>query len=261
MKEASKIIKNIPKIIGVALILFLLSGIRMNDFGQYTFFGYEPVVIVSGSMLPTIQINSLTIVRECSIEDIEVDDIIMYYHPSMKINITHRVIEKNTREDGSIYLVTQGDNNNVRDNIQINSNLLRGKMVRIYNQFVPIINLAVRNEQLNTGLLSLVLIIVVLAALNVIDMLMDVVSYILAFLTAAGILKKRNIRFRENARKLEDFYREVSSDPSNYTIEKEDGFGEIFEKVSITQRFTGRADDIDDALEFIHKKNSTHHKS
>jgi signal peptidase I len=99
-----KILDLVLFIVAVIILVIVFIGNAKDDSKtSFSIFDRRPVVVVSGSMLPEIQINSLAIMQYCTIDDLEVGDIAVYNHPTLKIMITHRVIEKNVVEGDSDY--------------------------------------------------------------------------------------------------------------------------------------------------------------
>lgn len=85
-------------------------------------FGYKPVLVLTGSMEPTLKTNSVAIVKKINYNEVKKDDILMY-----KIEdkvITHRVIEKNKNE-----IITKGDNNQSKDAYLIKKENVKGIVV------------------------------------------------------------------------------------------------------------------------------------
>lgn len=111
-------------------------------------FGNSLSVVVSGSMRPAIQINALTVVHHCHIEDVEVGDIINYWYPPQKRYITHRVVDKEDR-----FLITRGDANKANDPAPVTDENIFGKIIWIGNFLTPIISWCVINGRLNKYIL------------------------------------------------------------------------------------------------------------
>lgn len=87
--------------------------------------GIRPFVVVSGSMVPTLPINSVCFVNtNTDYEDIEVGDIIIYRRFSDDLRVIHRVIA--ITDEG---LETKGDANAVSDGISTTADNLVGKML------------------------------------------------------------------------------------------------------------------------------------
>ena len=85
MKNSIKKIGNMAYytfIIFLAISIFISVGSRMysEKTGQKpTIFGYTPTIVVSGSMLPTLQIYSINIIKNCYTSDVYKGDIIGYW--------------------------------------------------------------------------------------------------------------------------------------------------------------------------------------
>lgn len=117
----------------VFIVTFLLHLI--NGESEYVL-GHTARIVVSGSMEPEIKVNSLTIIRNCDIEDIQVDDIVCF---SFSQDVVHRVIEKTTNESGATILHTKGDANEKTDDIEIHDDMVVGKVVYTINELAPIL--------------------------------------------------------------------------------------------------------------------------
>lgn len=72
-------------------------------------FGLSSYVVVSGSMEPTIPVNSLIYVKSCEPAELEEGDVILFYDSMNGTPVTHRVVE-NDQEGQTI--ITKGDANN-----------------------------------------------------------------------------------------------------------------------------------------------------
>ena len=96
--------------LSVALLAFAIyTSYQYKDNPKDAYlFGYKPVLVLTGSMEPTLKVNGLAIVQKTNYNNVEINDIIMYELDDKLI--THRVIEKT--DDG---IVTKGDNNNAPD--------------------------------------------------------------------------------------------------------------------------------------------------
>ncbi|WP_053361522.1 signal peptidase I [Bacillus sp. FJAT-27251] len=78
-------------------------------------FGYKPLTILSNSMQPTFDAGDVILIN--TEVDPKVNDVITYKHPD-GILVTHRAIDM-VEENGQNLFVTQGDNNNVKDDLLI----------------------------------------------------------------------------------------------------------------------------------------------
>ena len=168
-KKKISVRKILSFICGVVVLVFIISTIYTAKSQDKTkniinIFGYRPVVVVSGSMEPDILTNSISIMKYCSMEDVYVGDIIMYHHPSLGINITHRVVESGVDDVGNQYLITKGDANPNNDDIKVTSNMLIGKIISTYNETAPYVSFVMLdNGEVNTlALLQIIIFISVI---------------------------------------------------------------------------------------------------
>jgi signal peptidase len=75
----------------------------------------SPVMVVpSTSMVPTLNVGDIVIVKGVDPSTITVGTIIIFRSPSGPIDIIHRVIRV-TKQGGKLYFQTKGDNNPVAD--------------------------------------------------------------------------------------------------------------------------------------------------
>ncbi len=89
-------------------------------------FGIKTYVIVSGSMMPNLNIGDIAIIKEEKTENLKKGDIISFRRG--KLVITHR-IENVIITDGNREYVTKGDNNNVQDNEMVKEKEIEGKLI------------------------------------------------------------------------------------------------------------------------------------
>lgn len=84
-----------------------------------TLLGYERYVIVTGSMVPTIEVGSVVYDEVVPVDDLEVGDIITFVPPpeyDIESPVTHRIIQVTVADEGSSHpggrvFRTQGDAN------------------------------------------------------------------------------------------------------------------------------------------------------
>lgn len=101
-----------------------------------TYYGkYKPMVIISESMTPTIEVNGLLLVEAKSFSDLEVNDIIVFDTYEYGL-VGHRVVEKS-----DIGYRTKGDNNKLIDNWLVTEDMYKGYVAEIHNEFAPFITL------------------------------------------------------------------------------------------------------------------------
>ena|GEM_PF-3235601 len=107
----------------------LLVKIDNPDAEMGDIFGYTISIIETDSMYPTIVPGGMAIGKKEEFSSIQTGDIIAYTLPEGKLN-THRVIGVSEMYG---YVYTKGDNSAVQDNINIDSNIYKYKVVKIFN--------------------------------------------------------------------------------------------------------------------------------
>lgn len=135
LKTVLNTLINILVIISISLLgLSIYTVVKNEDTPEKSFlFGYKPVYVLTGSMEPTMMVDSLAIVKQASFDDVKVNDIIMYEIDDKMI--THRIVEK-TQEG----IRTKGDNNNVQDAYLLTEENIKGKVVYTMNWVSNVVN-------------------------------------------------------------------------------------------------------------------------
>jgi signal peptidase len=87
--------------------------------------GIRPVVILSGSMRPAIDVGDIVLVREISINDIKKDDVIEYMLGNTPY--VHRVIDIQ-QEGNATVLIAKGDDNSSPDPEPVRAEQIKGKV-------------------------------------------------------------------------------------------------------------------------------------
>lgn len=116
-------------ILGIMLLLVVYSVYMKATNTIPNFFGYSIMQIVSPSMEPEIKTGDYIITKECKPNEVKEGDIISFYSldPAIKDKPnTHRVIEINTDENGSLVFTTKGDNNPIKDKYPVTQDKLIG---------------------------------------------------------------------------------------------------------------------------------------
>ena len=116
MKKVIKTLK-IGVIIILAIIFIMLLTIfikgQVNEEKYPDLFGYKSMIVLSGSMEPTIMKGDLIIVKKVNSNYLKAKDIIAFRNKDKTIT-SHRII--NVDEiDSKLYFKTKGDNNNTMD--------------------------------------------------------------------------------------------------------------------------------------------------
>jgi signal peptidase len=82
--------------------------------GSTGLLGFQPSIIASGSMTPTLDVGDIAITVQTRPEAIKVGDIIQYWREGEPAPIIHRVVEI-YKSEGTTYFITKGDANNAPD--------------------------------------------------------------------------------------------------------------------------------------------------
>ncbi|KON89594.1 hypothetical protein AF332_24055 [Sporosarcina globispora] len=113
--------------------------------------GFQLFTVLSNSMVPYFETGDMVIIKEVTQSDVNENDVITFKEENGKF-ITHRVIEiKN--HNGRVQFVTQGDNNNVKDEEMVTDQNLVGKQVFL----IPKAGYAVKFVSAPIGFILLVL--------------------------------------------------------------------------------------------------------
>lgn len=114
----------------LAVIIALLSVVLIYVGLQSFLATSRPIVITgSGSMSPAIEMGDIVVVQGVSASSIQVGDIIVFEEPNIGELTIHRVIQIETREDGSIYFTTKGDANPSKDSRPVSATNVYGRVI------------------------------------------------------------------------------------------------------------------------------------
>lgn len=120
-------------LVGGTLLLYVADIKIRAAKGDYSAPAFNAYVVLSGSMLPEIQIKDIVVTKKVPAEDLEIGDIITFIAPDPRyggISITHRIIDKYYDETLGTYTYrTQGDNNNVADSTLVPNTNILGKVI------------------------------------------------------------------------------------------------------------------------------------
>jgi len=106
----------LPLGIGLVLVIWFALGI----------FPIKPIAIATGSMTPTLCVGDLAVIKKCTANDIEKNDIIEYQMEGY--TVIHRVIDI-SQENGEFFFTTKGDNNSSKDKNLVREEQLLGKVI------------------------------------------------------------------------------------------------------------------------------------
>lgn len=137
--------KVLKKIFNVFTDILLIAALTILVLSAYTahqyqadpdnayLFGYKPILVLTGSMEPTMRVNSICIAEKSEYDDIVVDDIILFQIDDKLI--THRVIS--ITDQG---IRTKGDNNNSEDAYYLTEDNVKAKVVYVANWTATVID-------------------------------------------------------------------------------------------------------------------------
>ena len=128
-KKQRKIAGTIVLCFAVLFSLFISIQIVVRGYADIA--GYSVFRVVTGSMEPTLSVNTLVVSHKTNIEKIKVKDIVVFRSPtgagSDRI-VTHRVVSV-VWENGTATLETRGDANPVADSRMVWQKDLIGKVI------------------------------------------------------------------------------------------------------------------------------------
>ena len=91
--------------------------------------GATPYTILTGSMKSSLPPGTLVVVKPTPAEQIDIGDVITFQIETGEPAVaTHRVIGKTEAEDGTLRLITKGDDNSVADSDQVRPAQIRGRL-------------------------------------------------------------------------------------------------------------------------------------
>ncbi|MCK9470979.1 MAG: signal peptidase I [Bacilli bacterium] len=160
MKKVKKILNIVTNVTTIILffltITVLIVGIRANSQNKIPkLLGYTYSVVPTNSMVPTIQVGDIVITKEKDFEEVDVEDIIVFYSQRDNKYIVHRVVE--IKEEGT--LITKGDNNPAKDPDEVTSENYVGTVVKIVRKVGTLV-LNYRNIMFTIIILIFVIIII-----------------------------------------------------------------------------------------------------
>ena len=120
-------------LIGITLLIYVLDIKVRSAKGDNSPPKYNAFVVLTGSMLPDIQVYDVVVTKKVAAKTLEEGDVITFASSDSRfLNtiITHRIIKKNYDKETNAYTFqTKGDNNNVADSALVNSNNIYGKVI------------------------------------------------------------------------------------------------------------------------------------
>src|SRR4051794_26864455 len=117
----------IVQILAATILLVLIIGLLVGTVPMLI--GGESFVVLSGSMEPTIGVGDLTVVIPVKPTDLQPGDIITYRTTVQPdVVVTHRLMSKETDDQGRLTFETRGDANQVSDSVGVDSNTVLGRV-------------------------------------------------------------------------------------------------------------------------------------
>ena len=111
--------------------LDLFINVKTGNYDHPLFSGY---VIVSKSMVPSINVNDAIIVKRENNDKYSVGDVITFQSDENNYEgypITHRIIKKEEVDEKKSSYITKGDNNDIADPDRVNTSDIYGKVMFI----------------------------------------------------------------------------------------------------------------------------------
>ena len=120
-------------LIGIVLLIYVLDIKIRAAKGDYSKPTYNAYVVLTGSMLPGIQVGDVVVTKKVDAATLQEKDIITFASADTRfLNtiITHRIIKKNYDAENKTYsFQTKGDNNNVADSALVPEANIFGKVI------------------------------------------------------------------------------------------------------------------------------------
>lgn len=114
--------------------------------------GWHGVLVLTGSMAPTLEPGGVAFVDKVRPESVRVGDVITFSRPGGQV--THRVVEVTATVDGPMFR-TKGDANEVADPWVVESRALVGKLRYALPHAAGVVGLLVGNATVLGGLMAL----------------------------------------------------------------------------------------------------------
>lgn len=123
-----RITSNFLFIVFILLISFFIIATAQSRLTgkEPSILGHRLYIVESGSMLPTLKVNSMIVVKEIAPEEIQIGDMVSYYGENTKTRVTHRVVD--IKDKGNTF-ITRGDANNVNDSNPLEKDRVIGKVI------------------------------------------------------------------------------------------------------------------------------------
>ena len=119
-------------IVGVLFLIYFFDMIYNLKQGTYKPPLFNTYIIVSPSMVPTINVEDAIVIKRENVENLKVGDIITFNSSDPRysgITITHRIVDIIKSDNGSLSFKTKGDANNSADMSYVKESDIYGKVI------------------------------------------------------------------------------------------------------------------------------------
>ncbi len=116
--------------IGVLFTTYTIDYVKNISSGNYKPL-YGAYVIISPSMVPTINVQDAVVIKNVPPEKLKKGDIITFISTDTRyagLTVTHRIIDIEKSQDGKLLFRTKGDNNNAPDDALVTENNIDGRV-------------------------------------------------------------------------------------------------------------------------------------
>ncbi len=133
----------------IAMNLILIVKAFTDDEHIPSVFGFSPVIVLSGSMSPEFETNSMIFIIDVDADKLEAGDVICFLQDGTAV--THRIVNI-VMVDGERNFVTQGDANDSVDVLAVTTSQIEGK----YIGNIPVLGGIALFMQTTTGMILFV---------------------------------------------------------------------------------------------------------
>jgi len=125
-------------VFGILSIICLIFIIYFGDVlininrGVYKYPLFGAYVIVSPSMVPTINVGDGIVIKRSSNDELKIGDIITFSSKDIRysgLTVTHRIVKKQKTKTGDFVYRTKGDHNNMEDPSSVSFDNIYGKVI------------------------------------------------------------------------------------------------------------------------------------
>ena len=118
--------------VALAFILYFMDMQANAKKGIYKQPLFGAYIIISPSMVPSINVYDAIVIKREEPENLKVGDVITFLSSDTRylgLTITHRIVGIEKSTTGDIYFITKGDNNNTEDSSLVKGDDIYGKVI------------------------------------------------------------------------------------------------------------------------------------